>query len=72
MPSVQPAAARRSGIGWVATTSLATTTMVRLSSGNMVAQVFMTTTTFSAVTMPLGVTTLGGRPRWRLIIGVRS
>ena len=72
MPSLQPEATRRSGIGRVATISLEITTMVRRSSGSMVDQAFIAMTTFSAVTMPRGVTTRGGRPRWRLIIGVRS
>ena len=72
IPSLQPEAARRSGIGRVVTMSLETTTMVRRSSGNTVAQAFMAMTTFSAVTLPLAVTTRGGRPRSSRVIGVRS
>ena len=72
MPLLQPEAARRSGIGRVATISLEITTMVRRSSGNMVAQAFMAMTTLSAVSVPRGVTTRGGRLRSSRVNGVRS
>jgi hypothetical protein len=70
-PPVQPLSASFSGIGAVATMSLATATTARASSGIFVAQAFSASTTASALTRPDGVRTTPSS-RSRSTIGVRS